>query len=409
MDGGARSSRERRATHGSRLAGCGRACSRCRSPACPPSSTASGSRTSPTSTWACHRGHLLPPSEPELAAARKPDPSGSPATYFTSPWAVVRRRLLERLGPAYAALGNDDRETPRSVSQPVELLEPGEIELLADESCLVELRIAASRSSGSIPGSTARDRNPERHVDPGADLRTCSAISAWPGPSSWRLRTRPRRPPPRGAQVCSTQEGHSGRASFSPEDRGIYRYPGATLHVSPGVGTTFVLFRFCARPEATELVLRRPGALCCDDYLARHWPFVDGHGVDFDGHPRPLRRRCGERGAGVLQPVGIGLHRHALHRHDGARATREGARVAVELHVALDWGASAPGVGAVVQALVSDHLAKMADVRPDSVDVVVDDSTRPSARGWPTATKVEGLTGATLRHAPSVCHECVFW
>jgi hypothetical protein len=25
------------------------------------------------------------------------------------------------------------------------------------------------------------------------------------------------------------------------------------------------------------------------------------------------------------------------------------------------------------------------------------------------ATKVEGLTGATLRHAPSVCHECVFW
>jgi len=25
------------------------------------------------------------------------------------------------------------------------------------------------------------------------------------------------------------------------------------------------------------------------------------------------------------------------------------------------------------------------------------------------ATKVEGLTGATLRRAPSVCHECVFW
>ena len=25
------------------------------------------------------------------------------------------------------------------------------------------------------------------------------------------------------------------------------------------------------------------------------------------------------------------------------------------------------------------------------------------------ATKVEGLTGATLQRAPSVCHECVFW
>jgi predicted MPP superfamily phosphohydrolase len=27
------------------------------------------------------------------------------------------------------------------------------------------------------------------------------------------------------------------------------------LHVSPGVGTTFVPFRFLARPEVTELVL----------------------------------------------------------------------------------------------------------------------------------------------------------
>jgi predicted MPP superfamily phosphohydrolase len=31
------------------------------------------------------------------------------------------------------------------------------------------------------------------------------------------------------------------------------------LHVSPGLGTTFVPFRFFARPEATELVLRRAG------------------------------------------------------------------------------------------------------------------------------------------------------
>jgi predicted MPP superfamily phosphohydrolase len=27
------------------------------------------------------------------------------------------------------------------------------------------------------------------------------------------------------------------------------------MHVSPGLGTTFVPFRFYARPEATELVL----------------------------------------------------------------------------------------------------------------------------------------------------------
>ena len=37
--------------------------------------------------------------------------------------------------------------------------------------------------------------------------------------------------------------------------QGVYRRPGGVLHVSPGLGTTFVPFRFFARPEATELVL----------------------------------------------------------------------------------------------------------------------------------------------------------
>ena len=40
---------------------------------------------------------------------------------------------------------------------------------------------------------------------------------------------------------------------------GVYREAGVTLHVSPGLGTTFVPFRLFARPEATELVLRRSG------------------------------------------------------------------------------------------------------------------------------------------------------
>jgi predicted MPP superfamily phosphohydrolase len=40
--------------------------------------------------------------------------------------------------------------------------------------------------------------------------------------------------------------------------RGVYRSPAALMHVSPGLGTTFVPFRFAARPEATELVLRSP-------------------------------------------------------------------------------------------------------------------------------------------------------
>jgi len=38
--------------------------------------------------------------------------------------------------------------------------------------------------------------------------------------------------------------------------RGGFRRPAAVMHVSPGLGTTFVPFRFAARPEATELALR---------------------------------------------------------------------------------------------------------------------------------------------------------
>ena len=38
---------------------------------------------------------------------------------------------------------------------------------------------------------------------------------------------------------------------------GLYETEAGTMHVSPGTGTTFVPFRFFARPEVTELVLRR--------------------------------------------------------------------------------------------------------------------------------------------------------
>ena len=36
---------------------------------------------------------------------------------------------------------------------------------------------------------------------------------------------------------------------------GLYPAAGGTMHISPGTGTTFVPFRFFARPEVTELVL----------------------------------------------------------------------------------------------------------------------------------------------------------
>jgi uncharacterized alkaline shock family protein YloU len=68
-----------------------------------------------------------------------------------------------------------------------------------------------------------------------------------------------------------------------------------------------------------------------------------------------------------------GLVGSALHRHEGVKISREDGKVGVELHVALDWGASAGTVGAELQTAVAECLVRMADVRPESVDVVVDE------------------------------------
>lgn len=76
----------------------------------------------------------------------------------------------------------------------------------------------------------------------------------------------------------------------------------------------------------------------------------------------------------ALEIPGVhGLVGSALHRHEGVKVSRDEGGVQVELHVALDWGASAGVVGAEVQANVAERLLRMADVRPGSIDVVVDE------------------------------------
>ena len=59
-------------------------------------------------------------------------------------------------------------------------------------------------------------------------------------------------------QICVPYPGGKIRLAHPTARyvRGIYRTDAAVMHVSPGLGTTFVPFRFAARPEATELVLR---------------------------------------------------------------------------------------------------------------------------------------------------------
>ncbi len=70
---------------------------------------------------------------------------------------------------------------------------------------------------------------------------------------------------------------------------------------------------------------------------------------------------------GVRGLVESHLPRHRAVRISGA----EGEPVSVELQLVLGWGASFPEVGRVVQERVADYLARMADLRPARVDVVV--------------------------------------
>lgn len=68
-----------------------------------------------------------------------------------------------------------------------------------------------------------------------------------------------------------------------------------------------------------------------------------------------------------------GLVGSARHRHDGVKVVRDDEGLGVELHLSLDWGANAGAVGTKVQEQVAEVLARMADARPDSIDVVVDE------------------------------------
>ena len=62
-----------------------------------------------------------------------------------------------------------------------------------------------------------------------------------------------------------------------------------------------------------------------------------------------------------------------LPRHRGARVTEQDGVVRIEVHVAVEWGASIPTVGRAVQRRVREYLGRMADVEPAAVDVVVDE------------------------------------
>jgi predicted MPP superfamily phosphohydrolase len=174
------------------------------------------------------------------------------------------RELLEELGSAYVVLGNHDVEHSRDpFSRAAGLTDLSPAHLLVDETATTEVRGRRVQIVGVDPRSyrhgTAR---PAQLVDPAAELRIL--LCHFPYVLDFL---------PNGAyDLVLAGHMHDGQISFPlgrtrkyrfahPHTRyaaGLYVRPAATMHVSPGLGTTFVPFRFFARPEATELVLQ-PG------------------------------------------------------------------------------------------------------------------------------------------------------
>jgi predicted MPP superfamily phosphohydrolase len=170
------------------------------------------------------------------------------------------RALLARLPNCFAVLGNHDFASTRDpFSQPASVADLEPATLLGDDARTIELRGRHVQIAGVDPRTFRwRRSHPERLVDESADLRIL--LCHFPDVID-RL--------PAGAfdlvlaghlhagQICLPWPGGRLRLAHIRWRyiRGLYRRPTGTLHLSAGLGTTFVPFRFLARPEATELIL----------------------------------------------------------------------------------------------------------------------------------------------------------
>ncbi len=166
------------------------------------------------------------------------------------------RELLGRLPRCYAILGNHDLAISRDpFSRLVELRQLEPATLLLDEGRMVEVRGLRVWIAGLDPLSREQEADLARE----ADLRIL--LSHFPEVLD-RL--------PDGAfdlvlaghmhdgQICLPYPGGKVRLAH-PRTRyayGLYRRGATVMHVSAGLGTTFVPFRLCARPEATCLVVQ---------------------------------------------------------------------------------------------------------------------------------------------------------
>ena len=167
--------------------------------------------------------------------------------------------LLARLDHPYVVLGNHDYGTSRdpfSASSPLADVHEGT--LLADTRTFAEVR-GHTVELGGIDPRTWLDRRPIALPPSDAPLRillchfprVLDAVE----PGRWQLVLAGHMHA--GQIVLPYGRGKVLLAHPSaPYADGVYRRGTTAMHVSPGLGTTFVPFRYFARPEATELVLR---------------------------------------------------------------------------------------------------------------------------------------------------------
>ena len=168
-------------------------------------------------------------------------------------------RLLALIPDAYVVLGNHDFAISRDpFSQPVEIVDLTHGTLLSDSVVELSVRGHSVELAGLDP-RTWLGRRQVSFPDSHADLRIL--LTHFPA-SLYRVEE---------GRFHFALAGHLhggqivlpygfGRLLLAhPRVRhaqGLFVRKGTLLHVSPGLGTTFVPIRFFARPEATELVLR---------------------------------------------------------------------------------------------------------------------------------------------------------
>jgi hypothetical protein len=199
----------------------------------------------------------------EWVGERSPDLVVVTGDLVSRPSAEPRlRKLFERLGRSFVVLGNHDVEHSRDpFSRGAGLTELAPARLLVDEAETVEVRGRPVQIVGVDPRAYRQRRSePWRLVDESAELRIL--LCHFPYILDFL--------PPGAFDLVLAGHMHDGQISFPlgrarkfrfahPHTRyatGVYERASGTMHVSPGLGTTFVPFRFFARPEATELVLQ---------------------------------------------------------------------------------------------------------------------------------------------------------